>query len=235
MRTANTPHCASERLIRAGMLTVADLKSGIRKIWPTAAVMTCLYLAYWLFMLLAEKPVTAGDRLPVLYLAALFLSFCVPASVYGYVNDPSDGIGYAMLPLPVPIKFGVMMLVSAVLIPLGFYVIIHVLDCALALAGGGKGFQGMIWEPGGTDFCTFLSDFGKICLYQSIFILGNIGLRRHKTAVTILAMLAVHGLFMSIFQTGEVRSGIPYVLYAFVAPASIWAAAYLLFKRLQLS
>ena len=194
MRAVRTPHCASERLIRAGMLTVSDLKSGIRRIWPAAAVMACLYLAYWLVMLLAENTVTPGDRLPVLYLTALFLAFCVPASVYGYVNDPSDGIGYAMLPLPVPIKFGVMMLVSAVLIPFGFYAVMHMLDCALALAGGGRGFQGMIWEPGGTDFCTFWSDFGKICLYQSVFILGNIALRKHKTAMTVLVMLAIHGV-----------------------------------------
>ena len=137
MRAVRTPLCASERLIRAGMLTVSDLKSGIRRIWPAAAVMACLYLAYWLVMLLAENTVTPGDRLPVLYLTALFLAFCVPASVYGYVNDPSDGIGYAMLPLPVPIKFGVMMLVSAVLIPFGFYAVMHMLDCALALARSG--------------------------------------------------------------------------------------------------
>ena len=219
MRAVRTPHCASERLIRAGMLTVSDLKSGIRRIWPAAAVMACLYLAYWLVMLLAENTVTPGDRLPVLYLTALFLAFCVPASVYGYVNDPSDGIGYAMLPLPVPIKFGVMMLVSAVLIPFGFYAVMHMLDCALALAGGGRGFQGMIWEPGGTDFCTFWSDFGKICLYQSVFILGN--------------MLAIHGVFIGMFQVDELSSGILYILYSFVAPACIWAVSYLLFKRLQ--
>ena len=78
MRAVRTPHCASERLIRAGMLTVSDLKSGIRRIWPAAAVMACLYLAYWLVMLLAENTVTPGDRLPVLYLTALFLAFCVP-------------------------------------------------------------------------------------------------------------------------------------------------------------
>lgn len=235
MRAVRTPHCASERLIRAGMLTVSDLKSGIRRIWPAAAVMVCLYLAYWLVMLLAENTVTPGDRLPVLYLTALFLAFCVPASVYGYVNDPSDGIGYAMLPLPVPIKFGVMMLVSAVLIPFGFYAVMHMLDCALALAGGGRGFQGTIWEPGGTDFCTFWSDFGKICLYQSVFILGNIALRKHKTAMTVLVMLAIHGVFIGMFQVDELSSGILYILYSFVAPACIWAVSYLLFKRLQFS
>ena len=68
MRAVSTPHCASERLIRAGMLTVSDLKSGMRRICPAAAVMACLYLAYWLVMLLAENTVTPGDRLPVLYL-----------------------------------------------------------------------------------------------------------------------------------------------------------------------
>ena len=114
-------------------------------------------------------------------IAAQFFAFCVPAAVYGYVNNPSDGIGYAMLPVRVWVKFAAMMLVSVIVIPLTFYIGIYVLDCLLTAVGGGRGFSGMVWStesgisPGG-----FWYDFGKICLYQSVFVLGNLVLRKHS-------------------------------------------------------
>lgn len=219
----------------ACMLAFSDLKTGIRKVWPSAAVMTVLYIGYWIIMMATEGHAAPADRLPVLYLAALFFSFSVPASAYGYINDPSDGTGYVMLPLPSLVKFGVMMLVSVLVIPFGFYLAMYLIDCCLTLAGGEKGFAGMIWEEGGTDFISFWSDYGKICLYQSAFILGNIVLRKHKIVLTVIAMLALHGIFMGIFRIEEMRGGILYILYAFVTPVSIWVASYLAFRRLQFS
>ena len=76
-----------------------DLRYGAGKVWPAGAVMAGLYLAYWTVMLLTGAGATPEDRIPVLYIAAQFFAFCVPAAVYGYVNNPSDGIGYAMLPV----------------------------------------------------------------------------------------------------------------------------------------
>lgn len=228
-----TAHTYTERLIRAGMLTASDLKNGIRGVWPTAAVMTVLYIGYWAVLLATGKPAGPEDRIPVLYIASLLFSFSVPATVYGYINDPSDGVGYAMLPLPAWMKFGTMMLVAAVSLPLGFYIAIYTADCVLALAGGGLGFSGMVWEPGGTGIGGFLSDFVRICLYQSVFILGNICLRRHKIALTVLAMLAVHGIFMGAFHIEEIKGGILYILYSYIAPASIWIMSFLLFRRMQ--
>lgn len=229
-----TAHTHTGRIIRAGMLTVSDLKNGIRGIWPTAAVMTVLYIGYWAVLLATGKPAGPEDRVPVLYLAALFFSFSVPATVYGHINDPSDGIGYIMLPLPAWVKFGVMMLVATVFLPLGYYLAVYMADCVLALAGGGKGFSGMIWEADGTGLTGFLSDFIKICLYQSVFILGNICLRRHKIALTILAMLAVHGIFIGAFHIEEIRGGILYMLYSYIAPVSIWIVSFMIFKHMQL-
>ena len=53
--------------------------------------------------------------------------------------------------------------------------------------------------------------------------------------MTVLVMLAIHGVFIGMFQVDELSSGILYILYSFVAPAGIWAVSYLLFKRLQFS
>ena len=74
-----------------------DLRYGAGKVWPAGAVMAGLYLAYWTVMLLTGAGATPEDRIPVLYIAAQFFAFCVPAAVYGYVNNPSDGIGYAIV------------------------------------------------------------------------------------------------------------------------------------------
>ena len=215
--------CKSGNMQRLGRLTLLDLRYGAGKVWPAGAVMTGLYTAYWVIMLLTGQAVTPGDRIPVLYIAAQFFAFCVPAAVYGYVNNPSDGIGYAMLPVRVWVKFAAMMLVSVIVIPLTFYIGIYVLDCLLTAVGGGRGFSGMVWStesgisPGG-----FWYDFGKICLYQSVFVLGNLVLRKHKVALTVLAMLFLHGLCIGVLHIDETGGAIPAILYSYVLPVLIW-------------
>ena len=226
--------CKSGNMQRLGRLTLLDLRYGAGKVWPAGAVMTGLYIAYWVIMLLTGQAVTPGDRIPVLYVAAQFFTFCVPAAVYGYVNNPSDGIGYAMLPVRVWVKFAAMMLVSVIVIPLTFYIGIYVLDCLLTAVGGGRGFSGMVWStesgisPGG-----FWYDFGKICLYQSVFVLGNLVLRKHKVALTVLAMLFLHGLCIGVLNIDETGGAIPAILYSYVLPVLIWSLSYQCLRRLQ--
>ena len=226
--------CKSGNMQRLGRLTLLDLRYGAGKVWPAGAVMTGLYIAYWVIMLLTGQAVTPGDRIPVLYIAAQFFAFCVPAAVYGYVNNPSDGIGYAMLPVRVWVKFAAMMLVSVIVIPLTFYIGIYVLDCLLTAVGGGRGFSGMVWStesgisPGG-----FWYDFGKICLYQSVFVLGNLVLRKHKVALTVLAMLFLHGLCIGVLHIDETGGAIPAILYSYVLPVLIWSLSYQYLRRLQ--
>ena len=226
--------CKSGNMQRLGKLTLLDLRYGAGKVWPAGAVMTGLYIAYWVIMLLTGQAVTPGDRIPVLYIAAQFFAFCVPAAVYGYVNNPSDGIGYAMLPVRVWVKFAAMMLVSVIVIPLTFYIGIYVLDCLLTAVGGGRGFSGMVWStksgisPGG-----FWYDFGKICLYQSVFVLGNLVLRKHKVALTVLAMLFLHGLCIGVLHIDETGGAIPAILYSYVLPVLIWSLSYQCLRRLQ--
>lgn len=222
-----------EKCIRAAMLTLSDVKSGLGKTWPATAAVTLLYIAYWAIMLLTGSHASPEDRQPVLYLAAMFFAFTVPSAVYGHINDPSDGIGFAMLPLPVWLKFSVMMLVATVVLPLCFYLCIYATDCILALAGGGSGFSGMIWDSGGTDIAAFWSDFGRICLYQSVFVLGNICLRRHKVAITVLVMLAAHGILISLFHIDGAQRGILFFLYSYCVPVLVWIASFLMFKRMQ--
>lgn len=228
----NSPASLLHKTLR---LILADTGKGIRRVWPSAAATAGLYTVYWIVMLLTGAQAGPPDRVPVVYMAALVFSFCVPSSVYGFINDPSEGGIYAMLPLPPWIKFGTMMLVSAIILPFGFYTAAYILDCGLVLVSGGNGFSGMIWDSGGTDFCSFWSDFGKICLYQSVFILGNIFFRRHKLSLTLLAVLAVHGIFLSIFRTESILNGPAFLIYSYVLPAVIWTVSYLLFKRMQLS
>ena len=226
--------CKSGNMQRLGRLTLLDLRYGTGKVWPAGAVMAGLYIAYWVIMLLTGQAVTPGDRIPVLYIAAQFFAFCVPAAVYGYVNNPSDGIGYAMLPVRVWVKFAAMMLVSVIVIPLTFYIGIYVLDCLLTAVGGGRGFSGMVWStesgisPGG-----FWYDFGKICLYQSVFVLGNLVLRKHKVALTVLAMLFLHGLCIGVLHIDETGGAIPAILYSYVLPVLIWSLSYQYLRRLQ--
>lgn len=226
--------CKSGNMQRLGRLTLLDLRYGAGKVWPAGAVMAGLYIAYWVIMLLTGQAVTPGDRIPVLYIAAQFFAFCVPAAVYGYVNNPSDGIGYVMLPVRVWVKFAAMILVSVIVIPLTFYIGIYVLDCLLTAVGGGRGFSGMVWStesgisPGG-----FWYDFGKICLYQSVFVLGNLVLRKHKVALTVLAMLFLHGLCIGVLHIDETGGAIPAILYSYVLPVLIWSLSYQCLRRLQ--
>ena len=181
-----------------------DLRYGAGKVWPAGAVMAGLYLAYWTVMLLTGAGATPEDRIPVLYIAAQFFAFCVPAAVYGYVNNPSDGIGYAML------------------------------DCLLTAVSGGKGFSGMIWSTeSGISFGGFWYDFGKICLYQSVFVLGNLLLKKHKVALTLLAMLFLHGFCIGVLHLDKTGGVLPAILYSYALPVLIWILSYRCVRRLQ--
>ena len=217
---------------RAVSLALWDIRTGTGKLWPAGAALACVYAAYWAVMFFMKTDAGPEDRLPVLFVASVFFAFCVPASVYGHINDPADGIGYAMLPVRARIKFAVMLTVSALFFPLCFYTGLHILDCLLTAAGGGKGFSGMIWSTeGGLSLRSFWSDFGKISLYQSVFILGNILLKHHKIAMTVLATLAMHGIFFGLLQIE--RSGILYFLYNYAGPVLLWAGAYAAFRKLR--
>lgn len=221
---------------KAFRLILLDLKTGVRRIWPAGTALAALYSAYWVVMLFMDINAVPEDRLPVLYLAALFFSFCVPSAVYGHINDPGKGIAYTMLPVRADVKFAVMLLVSAVVFPLSFYTGIHALDCILTAAGGANGFAGMIWtSDNGLTFGSFWSDFGKICLYQSVFVLGNILLKKHKISLTVLLMLAVHGICIGIFDMGQSGHPLPGILYTYALPAAIWILSYQCFKRMQFS
>ena len=211
-----------------------DLRYGAGKVWPAGAVMAGLYLAYWTVMLLTGAGATPEDRIPVLYIAAQFFAFCVPAAVYGYVNNPSDGIVYAMLPVRTWVKFAAMMLVSVIAIPLVFYTGIYVLDCLLTAVSGGKGFSGMIWSTeSGISFGGFWYDFGKICLYQSVFVLGNLLLKKHKVALTLLAMLFLHGFCIGVLHLDKTGGVLPAILYSYALPVLIWILSYRCVRRLQ--
>ena len=147
-----------------------DLRYGAGKVWPAGAVMAGLYLAYWTVMLLTGAGATPEDRIPVLYIAAQFFAFCVPASAYGYINNSSDGIYYALLPVRAGVKFASMMLVSVIIIPIVFYIGLYAMDCLLTAVSGGKGFSGMIWSTeSGISFGGFWYDFGKIYLTGNAF------------------------------------------------------------------
>ena len=188
-----------------------DLRYGAGKVWPAGAVMAGLYLAYWTVMLLTGAGATPEDRIPVLYIAAQFFAFCVPAAVYGYVNNPSDGIGYAMLPVR-----------------------IYAMDCLLTAVSGGKGFSGMIWSTeSGISFGGFWYDFGKICLYQSVFVLGNLLLKKHKVALTLLAMLFLHGFCIGVLHLDKTGGVLPAILYSYALPVLIWILSYRCVRRLQ--
>ena len=69
----------------------------------------------------------------------------------------------------------------------------------------------MIWSTeSGISFGGFWYDFGKICLYQSVFVLGNLLLKKHKVALTLLAMLFLHGFCIGVLpldKTGRSTSG----------------------------
>ena len=67
---------------KAFRLILLDLKTGVRRIWPAGTALAALYSAYWAVMLFMDINAVPEDRLPVLYLAALFFSFCVPSAVY---------------------------------------------------------------------------------------------------------------------------------------------------------
>lgn len=213
-------------------LMLWDVRTGAARLWPAGASLAGIYTAYWAVMFLMQAHAEPEDRLAVLFITALIFAFGVPSAVYGYINDPSDGIGRTMLPVKAAVKFTVMLTVSAVIFPLCFYTGLHILDSLLTAAGGGRGFTYLIWETAeGVTFGSFCSDFSRICLYQSVFILGNILLRKHKVTLTVLATLALHGIFMGLLHID--RSSTLYSLYSYAGPLLVWAFAYAAFRRMQ--
>lgn len=215
-------------------LFLTGMRYGMKKTWTTATVLTVLYLTYWAITLLTGATACAEDRIPVLYIAALFFAFCTPAEVYGFVNHRQDGILYAGLPVRTWVKFTAMLLVATVTLPLAFYIGIHLTDLLLTAVGGGSGFSSIVWNrDNGMTAGIFFSDFCKICLYQSVFILGNLVLKRHKTAITFLAMLMIHGFCMGVLHIDSLSGPIPEIIYSYVIPVLVWTLSFISLKRIQ--
>lgn len=216
-------------------MVINDLRTGFRRIWPAGAVFVVLYAVYWAVMSGIGGESAPEDRIAVLYFSSMFFSFYVPAAVYGHINDPVDGLAYIMLPVPAMTKFAVMMTVSVLAFPLGFCILIYAVDIVAALAGGGRGFCGMVWEgAGGQSVSGFLSDFVRICLYQSVFVLGNIVIKKHKTALAFLAMLVFSGAAAWISEIAGDGSRLLKAAYAYLLPLLLWYLSYRMFRRIQL-
>lgn len=216
-------------------MVISDFRTGLRRIWPVGAVFVVLYAAYWAVMSGIGGESAPEDRIAVLYFSSMFFSFYVPAAVYGHINDPVEGLAYIMLPVPATVKFAVMMLVSVIAMPLGFCILLYAVDTVAAVAGGGRGFCGAVWEgAGGQSVAGFLSDFVRICLCQSVFVLGNIVIRKHKTAIAFLAMLAFSGAAAWISESAGDGFRLIRAAYACLLPLLLWYLSYRMFRRIQL-
>lgn len=214
-------------------MVINDFRTGLRRIWPAGAVFVVLYVLYWAVMSGMGGESSPEDRISVLYFSSMFFSFYVPASVYGHINDPVDGLAYIMLPVPAMMKFAVMMTVSVIAYPLLFCILLYAVDTLAATAG--RGFCGMVWEgAGGQSMDGFLSDFVRICLCQSVFVLGNIVIRKHKTALAFLAMLVFSGSAAWISENAGDGFRLLKAAYAYLLPLLFWYLSYRMFRRIQL-
>lgn len=216
-------------------MAVRDMKCGIRRTWPAGAAVILLYAVYWVFGAVAEAGFVPSDRVTVMYFLSMFFSFSVPSAVYGHINDPAKGVEYVMLPVSVRSKFAVMVAVAVIAVPGCMYAVLYLIDSVLAAVGNGHGFSGMIWNgPENRGVTVAVSDFAGICACQSLFLLGNIVLRKHKIAVTLLVFMALHGAAALVPDVSGPAGRVFRIAYTYLLPVCMWTLAYRMFRNIRL-
>lgn len=196
---------------RFGKVVMYDLRKACQNYGYSFLILVMMPAIMCLMYFIMTKVMGAGFTLPGPWARVILLTFTMvalivsfPAKVYGGLTDKRFGSDFLMLPASTGEKFVSMVLVTAVITPVLFFLGFLAVDALLVLLGlfdGGTLVSFISRSPMmENEYVTinlWNAGYFSLALNMLVFLLGAIYFRRGKTALTILCLFGI-GLVFSL-------------------------------------
>ena len=181
---------------RFGKVLKMDFGNYVQSFGIRMLVLCLTPVALWIISILGKFPVDIEVRGSFMVTLIGLATILVPEKIYGHVNQPREGVGFAMLPATSSEKFFSMLVWCSLVTPLVCALGLYLVDTLLTVLpfGGFKEYVTFVLSKpyGLVDASLFASIF---LLISSVFMYGNVCFKKRKTGKTILAVL-VASFFM---------------------------------------
>ena len=196
-----------------------DWKRFIRNFGITLLVWISIPVMFWVTSLVFDLEVEPFVRIPIIYSLIAITVMSAPSRIYGKVNLPREGVGFALLPATSMEKFVSMFLYCSLATPALTLIGAFLVDCLMTLLPFG-GFKEFI------PLMTILSDsgFGNLMLAllalvttawaeSSVFMFGNMVFKRRKGGKTFGWALLIMFTLVMIFELTDGWVLFDYIFY----------------------
>ena len=205
-------------------LLLKDGKKYFRNFGTTLIVFCCLNAIFWIFNLLFGTTSESMFRFAMLFVWTALAMMMAPSKVYGNANLSREGVGFAMMPASSLEKFISMFIYCAIVTPLIVFFGGYLVDALLSLLPFG-GFEKSVHIYSFNELINLnvnndgnpirlntpfdslslflvimirISFYVGIIQWASIFMLGNMIFKKHKTGKTFACYLGISYLLSMI-------------------------------------
>lgn len=204
---------------RFGKVLAMDFRNYIRNYGISLIVLCSMPIAWWLLSLIFGAEFGTTGRGLLMFMIIYIASILAPAKVYGKVNQPREGVAFAILPASALEKFLSMFLYCAILTPAVCFVGGWAIDSLLTLLpfGGFKEFVNMFGintvfsslesVEGGVQLMEILTPFklwfsiiAGLLFWIAIFMLGNMIFKKRKVGKTLACYLGFSYVIGTVFS-----------------------------------
>ena len=175
---------------RFNQVLAYDWKRFLRNFGITLLVWISIPVMFWVTSLVFDFELDSWIRVSIIFGLIAITVMSAPSRIYGKVNLPREGVGFAMLPATSPEKFFSMFIYCSLLTPFLTLVGAWLVDSLMTLLpfGGFKDFLPLkeIMTSGnfGERMLVYLALVATAWAESSIFMFGNMIFKRRKTGKT---------------------------------------------------
>ena len=193
-------------LKRFNQVLAYDWKRFIRNFGITLLVWISMPVMFWVTSLVFDFELPAFLRLYIIFTLVAITIMSAPSRIYGKVNLPREGVGFAMLPASSMEQFWSMFLYCSLVTPALTLVGAWLVDCLMTLLpfGGFKEFIPILDALEGVPFGTLVAIVVLLVTSawaeSSIFMFGNMLFKRRKGGKTFGWTLLIIFVIVLLFQ-----------------------------------
>lgn len=202
---------------RFGSYFASDLKKCLSNYGLTISLLSIIGIIIWAFVGMftflfdgSWYSIGVMGRLSFLGIATVALVITLPSQCYGYITNKGNGSSFLMIPVSTFEKFLSMTLITAIVLPMIFFIAsfaadwllcTFVPDCGDSLISAAKGTYAFINDELGVKYTEVMKPWLSPWLYIDdfagcilVFLLGAIIFKKNKNVKTILTCIIVSSI-----------------------------------------
>lgn len=183
-------------------LFVKDFKSLMNNLLPIFSSGMIVYLSVWIVAILFDISINSASNRLLLIMFIFFITILVaPSKLYPSISDKSGGAFFALLPASTFEKLISILLNTAIILPVLFFIFAFAFDFVLSILPFERGFDGSIIETllnSDKYFSDYLFFILTTILIQSTYIYGNVKFSTHKFAKSTLIIFVLNAMIIAI-------------------------------------